>query len=72
MYEQNPPPLIKIFSKLGGVDRCSTPPSKIQGELRPPQPPLFVHDVRGIYVCIIMRCTHSGKTIQREDTQNWR
>ena len=33
------PPLIKIFSKSGGVDRCSTPPCEIQGGLRPPNPP---------------------------------
>ena len=34
------PPLKIFFSKSGGVDRCSTPPSKIQGGgLRPPQPP---------------------------------
>ena len=34
------PPLKKIFPKSGGVDRCSTPPSKIQGGgLRPPNPP---------------------------------
>ena len=30
------PPLKIFFSKSGGVDRCSTPPSKIQGGLRPP------------------------------------
>ena len=35
------PPLKIFFSKSGGVDRCSTPPTKIQGGLRPPQPPLF-------------------------------
>ena len=33
----NPPEI--FFSKSGGVDKCSTPPSKIQGGLRPPQPP---------------------------------
>ena len=33
---------------------------------------VFVHDVGGIYVCIILRCPCSGKTIQKEDTQNWR
>ena len=44
--EANAPPPKKIFSKSGGgvVDRCSIPPSKIQGGggLRPPQPPLPV------------------------------
>ena len=38
------PPLKNFFSKSGGVDRCSTPPSKIQGGLRPP--PLFGAPVR--------------------------
>ena len=33
-----PPPPIKIFSKSGVVDGCSTSPSKIQGGLRPPSP----------------------------------
>ena len=35
--EPTPPEI--FFPKSGGVDRCSTPPSKIQGGLRPPNPP---------------------------------
>ena len=43
-------PLKKIFSKSGGVDRCSTPPSKIQGGLRPPQPPPCLAPLRNFAV----------------------